>query len=210
MKTLHLNIYFLIIIPFACCFSNHLSAKEKPAINGNHVQWVKNNGQLDKNTAYYTSTFNGNVYISNDKEIVYDITVGENIQIRAIEKFINQNSSSNLFAQNIGNTKINYFIGEKDNWQSNVPAYNDLKFNEVWDNIDVKLITSGDNIEKVFYLHPNANPSDIRMGFSENARLSVSDEGELEIKIAEKTFSFTKPIAYQIIDGKKQMINVEY
>jgi len=113
-------------------------------------------------------------------------------------------------------TNVNYFKGkDPSKWKTNISTYETVSLGEVYDGIELKLKAYGNNVEKLFCVKPGANPAQIKIRLSGiNPQkfplnkggwrgLSVNEHGELELETALGSVKFTKPVAYQEIEGKR-------
>jgi len=129
-------------------------------------------------------------------------------------------------------TKINYFKGsDPSKWKSNITTYDVVNLGEVYKGIELKLKAYGNNVEKLFYVKPGADPNQIKINLSgikdcgvqnagcgienpkfniQNPKLSVNEQGQLVAETELGPVTFTKPVAYQEIDGKRVNVDVEY
>jgi hypothetical protein len=96
---------------------------------------------------------------------------------------------------------------------------------EVYEGIDLSLKAHGNNVEKLFTVKPGADPEQIRISLSgvkecgmqnaecgiieepksktQNQKLQINHDGELVAETELGPVKFTKPVAYQEIDGKR-------
>ncbi|MBF8275297.1 MAG: hypothetical protein HW390_370 [Candidatus Brocadiaceae bacterium] len=108
-------------------------------------------------------------------------------------------------------TEVSCFKGnDPSRWKSNISAYDVVSLGEVYQGIELKLKAYGNNIEKLFYVKPDAGTEQIKIGLSGANSLGVNKEGQLEAETGLGTVRFTKPVAYQEIDGKRVAVEVEY
>jgi len=108
-------------------------------------------------------------------------------------------------------TTVNYFTGnDKSKWKTNVPTYNMVNLGEVYKGIELSLKAYGDNVEKLFCVKPGANPELIKVQLDGSKSLRVNQEGQLEADTELGLVKFTRPIAYQEIDGKRVEVACEY
>ena len=108
-------------------------------------------------------------------------------------------------------TKVSYFKGnDPAKWENNIPTYDLVNLGEVYEGIDLRLKAYGNNIEKLFTVKPGYNPDLIKACLNGARSLKVNGEGQLEAETVFGPVKFTKPIAYQKIDGKRVEVNVEY
>lgn len=108
-------------------------------------------------------------------------------------------------------TKVNYFGGDNPSkWRRNISTYEVVDIGEVHEGIQLKLKAYGNNVEKLFYLKPYADPEAIKIKLSGARALRVNDAGQLEVETDLGTVRFTKPTAHQEIHGEKVEVAVEY
>ncbi len=64
-------------------------------------------------------------------------------------------------------TKVSYFKGnDPAKWKSNISTYDMVNLGEVYDGIELKLKAHGNNVEKLFYVKPGADPGQIKVSLS--------------------------------------------
>lgn len=120
-------------------------------------------------------------------------------------------------------TKVNYFKGkDPSKWKTDISTFETVSLGEVYDGIELKLKAYGNNVEKLFCVKPGADPSQIKVRLSGvnpskfplnkggQRGLSVNEHDELEVETELGPVKFTKPVAYQEIDGKRVEVSVEY
>src|SRR3990167_6970863 len=129
-------------------------------------------------------------------------------------------------------TKVNYFKGNNpEKWKNNISTYDFVNLGEIYKGIELKLKAYGDNVEKLFYVKPGASPDQIKIKLSgiqppespfikgdltkspleKGARgLWVNEHDQLVAETELGPVKFTKPIAYQEINGKRVDVGVEY
>ena len=118
-------------------------------------------------------------------------------------------------------------------------TYEVVDMGEVYEGIDLKLKAYGNNVEKLFCVKPGANPEQIKIRLSgmqppdspfikgeyrrpggdvftnsplekEARGLWVNEAGQLVAETELGPVKFTKPVAYQEIDGKRVYVGVAY
>jgi hypothetical protein len=60
--------------------------------------------------------------------------------------------------------------------------------------IELKLKAYGSNVEKLFFVNPNADPKRIRLKLEGANSVRINREGELEAETELGTVTFTKPV----------------
>jgi hypothetical protein len=108
-------------------------------------------------------------------------------------------------------TRVSYFKGnDTSQWKSNISTYDVVSLGEVYNGIELKLKAYGNNVEKIFCVKPGASPEHIKIQLGGAKMVRVNEEGQLEVETELGTVEFTKPVAYQEIDGKSVEVDVEY
>ena len=99
---------------------------------------------------------------------------------------------------------VSYFTGnDPSKWQSTISTYEIVDMGEVYEGIGLRLKAFGNNVEKLFTVRPSANHETIRIKLAGAQELTVNESGELVAETELGAVRFTKPVAYQEIDGKR-------
>ncbi|MEW6680591.1 MAG: SBBP repeat-containing protein, partial [bacterium] len=175
------------------------------------IPWIENIGQIEnKEALFYAKTFGGTAFVSNQGEITYCLNKGTESAWVIKEQALTPNSLSSTIGIEKSGTNVNYFIGAKENWKTNIPVWNQISLGEAWPGITLALKAQGKNIEKIFVINPRSNPKDIRLCVSGDKGFYINEKGELVLKTDIGEIVFTKPYAYQEIEGKTIEVPVEY
>lgn len=108
--------------------------------------------------------------------------------------------------------RTNYFIdNDPADWQTDVPNFGKVKFEGVYDGIDLVYYGNQRRLEYDFVVAPNADTQKIKLNF-EGAKSVKIDEssGDLLLETALGTIRQHKPFAYQEIDGERREIAAVY
>jgi hypothetical protein len=188
-------------------------ATQLSAINP-HLPFIMNQGQLDRQIAYYAPIFGGTVHVTGAGDIVYFLSHpdkdGVTNRILISEELVNGNVHNIIGREEILVTISDFHGSGPSKWQSNVPAYRIISFEEIYEGIDLQLKAFGENVEKFFIIKPGADPNHISLNVSGCQSVQVNSSGQLEVITGEGVITFTKPLAYQEICGEKIDVNVAY
>jgi Abnormal spindle-like microcephaly-assoc'd, ASPM-SPD-2-Hydin/Beta-propeller repeat len=106
---------------------------------------------------------------------------------------------------------VNYYIGkDAANWKLGVPTFSQVRANGVYPGIDVLYYGDGRRLEFDLLVAPKADPSGIALRFSGADKVFVSPAGDLVAEVTGQQVHLAKPFAYQVKDGKKQLVRVGY
>ncbi|MBM3755247.1 MAG: hypothetical protein FJW38_14845, partial [Acidobacteria bacterium] len=105
-----------------------------------------------------------------------------------------------------------YFLGDdRAKWRENVRHYSGVKYERVYDGIDMVFYGNQNLLEYDFIVQPQANAKSILMTFDGADHIATTPLGDLAITAGGETVTLQKPIAYQgetqvdaayIVDGR--------
>ena len=96
-------------------------------IDSLRIPFIQNNGQIDDSVKYYANTFAGTVFVTNDS-LVYNVSeISDDVisEVSVRETFVNFGGMIPKEVSKSDST-VNYFVGDKSNWQTNVSTYNSV------------------------------------------------------------------------------------
>lgn len=104
----------------------------------------------------------------------------------------------------------NYFIGDDScRWAANALAFASILYQDVYDGVDFRVSSIGNNLKYDFIVKPGADPSQIKIEYSGTDGIKKSD-GELEIQTAVGPLTELEPFSYQVNGNTKQTVASEY
>jgi uncharacterized protein (TIGR03437 family) len=104
----------------------------------------------------------------------------------------------------------NYFIGnDPKKWRSGISAYGKVKYRGIYLGVDAVFYGNQRQLEYDFVVAPGADPGQIALEFS-GASPTLSPDGSLVLMIDGAPLTFRKPVVYQTIAGKKELIAGNY
>ena len=174
------------------------------------VPFIENKGQIEsKDVSFYAKTFGGTLFVEKNGTLTYNLPFEGKGGVGIKEIFTDKKIA--VKGLDLSPTRVNYFKGkDKNKWRSNIPSYESVSLGEIYEGIELKLRAHGNNVEKLFAVLPGENPEKIKIELQGAKGLEVNAEGELEVITELGSVKFTKPIAYQEINGKRVEINVIY
>ena len=186
------------------------------------IPFVANEGQMDRRVKFYARTFGGTIFVTEDGEIVYSLPKVER-EGKAERRMKQAHRGWVLKEELVGGgvkevkaeekaiTKVSHFIGnDATSWRADMPSYGLVSLGEVYEGIEVKLRAYGRSVEKLFYVKAGADPARIRLRVDGGESLRVNGEGELEVRTGLGEVKFSRPTAYQEVDGRRVEVAVGY
>ena len=102
----------------------------------------------------------------------------------------------------------NYFIGnDPSRWRTDVPTFRAVRYTDIYPGISVTYYGNQRQLEYDFAIAPGADAKTIRLGFDAGVRPRISDEGDLVLRTSGGEVRQHKPVIYQEIDGRRQLID---
>jgi PKD repeat protein len=104
----------------------------------------------------------------------------------------------------------NYFLGNDScKWATNALAFASILYQNVYDGIDFRVSSSGNNLKYDFIVRPGADPSQIKIEYGGVSGIEKSDD-DLKILTAVGSITELKPFSYQVDGTNKQTVPSAY
>ena len=194
------------------------------------LSFIQNEGQLDKQVKFYERGAGHTTFFTEDgvtlalsKAIVLadDTTKNESSQHpqadEARTKFtttivrlvpVGANKHPHIVAEAMLSGKVNYFQGsDKKNWQSNVPIYKAVRYQDIYPGIDLRFYGNDQQLEYDFIVNPDADPNRIALAYEGIEQLSINKDGELVVQLKDGELIQKRPVIYQNINGKREPVD---
>ena len=191
------------------------------------MPFIANQGQIpDEHVRFYAKTFGGTVFVTDQGEMVYSFSMTEpkpplstmnprdrhqkpeDVKIWTLREKLVGSLENVPKALDKAETKVNYFIGnDKSKWKTDITAHNEVSLGEIYQGIDLKLRAYGKNVEKVFTVKPGADATAIELKMDGANSLKINEKEEVEV---DGIPIYSKPVAYQMINGKRVEVAANY
>ena len=104
----------------------------------------------------------------------------------------------------------NYYLGnDPSKWQTGVATYGGVVGKGLYPGVDIRYYSNGDNIKYDLILQPGADLNRIQLQYEGVGKLAIKDK-QLVITTSVGESKELEPIAYQIINGQKRMVDCAY
>jgi len=219
--------FILVVTPIQPTFLEGVNDQTEDSVEPNDLElhtdklakvqlpFIENSGQVHEDVKFYANTFAGTVFVS-DEGLTYTFInaaseADGSAEGTAVEEQFLTDKSIDPTGLEKSSAVVNYFIGnEEEKWYSNIPTYDTISLGKLWSFIDVELNAYGNNVEKIFNVHPGGNVGDIRLMLEGIRSLSINENGELLLETELGTVEMTKPMAYQEIGGNQKDVDISY
>lgn len=179
------------------------------------IPFVANQGQMDERVAFSARTLGGTLFVTTEGDLVYSLagphTDSADRKMAVIREQLLGGGVKRVKGFQPSAARVNYFRGNNpQKWLSDVRTYMEVSLGEVYDGIELRLKAYGNNVEKLFYVAPGAEPGLIRLKVSGTDSLKVNDRGELVLTTPLGSVAFTRPVAWQEIGGETVPVTARY
>lgn len=136
-------------------------------------------------------------------------TVIENSVVRM--QFVGSDKNNRILGVEELPGKSSYFLGsDAAKWQTNVSQFAKIKQESVYPGVDVVYYGNQNQLEYDLIVSAGADPQKIKLKFDGTQKNFIDKEGNLVLRTGSGEIKQSKPIAYQLIDGTKHMVECRY
>ncbi len=115
--------------------------------------------------------------------------------------FLKSNKNTEIISSQKTIDYNNYYIGkDPSKWASNVPKYKQVKYQNIYDNIDIKFYLESQKMKYDIIVKPGADYRDVEFEYEGVDKIYLQDE-KLILNTSVRTVTELKPFAYQIFSG---------
>ncbi len=188
---------------------------------------VENKGQWPKQVLFAGDLENGKVFLEKNalKWHFMDLTAvseahneGKKFQPDEVRikghvykvTFLGANENAFTTTTNKQKTYYNYFLGnDSSKWAGGCNAFGEALRKEFYEGIDFKFYSQDFFLKYDFIVHAGADVSQIKMNYEGVDKLEI-ENGRLKITTSVNTVYEQQPLAWQIIDGEKKLVQCNY
>lgn len=178
------------------------------------IPFIRNQGQADDPAvAYYADTFACRVSVTRHGKMVYHLDRANSIEekSRAVVKERLLGAEIAVAGLDKAVTKASHYQGnDPAKWRDNLACYQSIVMGRIRPGIRLELKAHGNNVEKLFHVGPGADPGKIRMAVEGVEALRVDAAGELILSAGSEVMRFSRPVAFQYVNGQKHGVAVDY
>ncbi|MEM6346893.1 MAG: PKD domain-containing protein [Bacteroidota bacterium] len=196
-----------------------------PQPGNSNLRFIENKGQWADPVQYKVRLNGGSIYLEENglTYAFHNTPLGHGleankafgglakVQSHALKvRFPGANPSPSLITGLPYKTYHNYFFGnDSSKWAGGVKLYGLITYDELYQGIDLRLYGYGDALKYDFIVAPGADPEHIKVAYKGADKLRLK-KGNLEVVTSVRSFTEEKPYVYQIIDGKKVVVECDY
>lgn len=184
--------------------------------------FIKNQGQFPSQVKYQVELIGGRLYLENNR-FLYDFYDNNDLHDRIFHGDTDDRVKCHAYAVNFVGSNVeevtsskkrkeirNYYIGnDQSKWASGVPLYDHVTYDQLYPGIDLHFYGKDMSLKYDFIVAPEVDPDQIEMDFEGVDKLKIED-GNLVVQLSFRNVIEQAPIAYQIINGVKEDVAVEF
>ena len=95
-------------------------------------------------------------------------------------------------------------------WQTNIPTSKAIRYKNLYKNIDLKVYGVQKQVEYDWIIKPEGDPDHIRFRYSSIRETGIDEQGNLRVETESGTLVHKKPVAFQLIDGKRVEVEADF
>jgi hypothetical protein len=172
------------------------------------LQFEANLGQADQAARFLARTAGYRLLLEDDAAVLVAPNDGATVRLR----LSGAHRHPRLYGVDELPGKVNYLpTGDPKSWITNIPAYARVKYESVYDGIDLVYYGRKERLEYDFVVAPGADPRKIAFRLEGADDVQIGSIGELVLKTARGDLHFGAPEVYQPeADGTRRAIQAKY
>ncbi len=104
----------------------------------------------------------------------------------------------------------NYFIGEQADWRSNVPGYQTVSYDNLYDGVTLKTFGQKGSLKYEFHVAAGADYQQIQVHYEGIQGLQISEDGSLRVQTSLGEVVDAAPYVYQEVHGQRVAVAGQY
>ena len=113
--------------------------------------------------------------------------------------------------EGVAPTRLNYFIGrDPSGWRTNVTAYQQVRYREVYPGIDVVYYGNDRQLEYDLWVSPGSDPAVARFSVEGADSVEISTEGDLVLGVGGGQVLQRRPVAFQWDGLRRELVEAAY
>ncbi len=174
------------------------------------IAFERNDGQLDSRFAY-VSRGRGYELLLHSSGAMMSLRSKDEAAAEIAMTFLGADPAARPASSGVLPTRVNYLIGrDPAKWHTGIPTFERVRYQAVYPGIDVVYYGNQKQLEYDFVVAPGADPNQVRIAFDGADSFKVTKEGELILNAGGRYVLQRRPIAYQMLDGRRVDVPVAY
>lgn len=174
------------------------------------LYFIPNQGQFDGQALFLAHTPKYKLWVTRSG-LLFDTTLSDSQRSVSAIHFPGARKGAAVEASGISGYRVNYMLGNDPGaWRSGIPASRAVLYEDLYENVDLKLYGQGSQLEYDWVVKPGGDPARIKLAYEGAKNVEINDQGDLLVDTGFCTFVHKKPHAYQTIQGKETTVEAFY
>ena len=178
------------------------------------LYFIENQGQLDQRVAYYVQGQDMGLYFT-ARGVTFAMSgPGEEDDSQehyAIKlEFVGADPDVQPVGKDRTEAVFSYFTGSPEEWKTGLPTYAGVLYPDLWPGIDLVYTGDASRLKYTFLVRPGADPGQIRLAYDGASAVTLNEGGQLEVSTPVGGFQDDRPVAYQVVGGKRVPVESSY
>ena len=180
------------------------------------LYFIANKGQIDEQARFYARASRYTLWIT-PQGMIFDSVKKtkpkEKASYRDVSRLIFLNALPNPEIVPVKHSDywVNYLKGnDKSGWHTRVPTSERVCYKNLYKGVDLEVYGVEKQVEYDWVVKQGANPAVIRFQYQGIQKSFIDETGNLVIKTAYGEWLHKKPVGYQVINGKRQAVEIAF
>ena len=172
------------------------------------LSFEPNVGQSDAHVRFIGRGATGTAFLTDDGLVLTGQGPGET---RSIRIHLLASGKSRPGGEKPTGGVVNYYrTRDRKNWLTGIPIFKRVRYARVYPGVDVIFHGNDGALEYDLEIAPGSSPQKIALAVEGATKMSVAEDGGLEIYAGKQKWHLLAPAAYQVRDGVKQPVPATY
>ncbi len=166
--------------------------------------FVENQGQWSDPTIRYVHDGDNIDVAMTDTGVVFRSTDTDLRMLQFSASFIGANAVRPVGLQQSASL-FNYYLGDEANWRQNVPSYEVVAYEGLYEGVDLRVQGLRSHVKYEFHIAPGADYRPIAVHYEGIEGLSIGEDGSLQVNLGagRGVIRDGAPYIFQEVDGQK-------
>jgi hypothetical protein len=211
-----------LIFICAALVANGPAARPKPGLSPRApgasgpapLAFIANAGQADGRALFYARTSGYTLWLTREGLVFDRVEQGAPGGPRRSASriaFRNADHKARISASDPLDYRVSYFYGrDESEWKTGIPTSRAVVYDNLYDGIDLKVYGTEREVEYDWVVAPGGRPGDIRFVVAGGRDAALDREGNLVVGTDAGRIVHRRPVAYQLIDGRRADVRVAF
>jgi sugar lactone lactonase YvrE len=174
------------------------------------LAFERNVGQTDAQVDFLARGSGYTVWLA-DGDAVLGLRDGDTTHVVRLD-VLGTNADPRAAGENALGSTSSYLTGDATQWRANVDSYGAVRYDDVYDGVDLRYYGTGRQLEYDFLVQAGADASPIRLKFEGAQSLAIADNGDLILTLdaAGNAVAFKAPVSYQDGPAGRERVDSHY